>query len=336
MPVPRIVPFTQDHLEPAARLLADRQRRWRAAQPDLPERYCEPTAWAAILEARRSSADGVGFAAESDDGRLAAFMLAGLRLEEIWGRSGWAWLDAQAVAADEDADVIRDLYAAVGDRFVERGIFAHYAVVPDAFGEAVDAWTRAGFGKMQTHAIRSADPDSLGAPPEGLVIRPATPADIDLVEQVCDLIARALLEAPTFSVTLPERWQRYRADWLEELEQPEGDVLLALDERNGRVLGLAAFYPAEPAPHTPEGAVELGVAMTAPSARGRGVMRALLREGLERAGKGGAASCITDWRTANLTASRAWPALGFRPLYWRMHRMVDHRITWARLAAPPR
>ena len=31
---------------------------------------------------------------------------------------------------------------------------------------------------------------------------------------------------------------------------------------------------------------------------------------------------VTDWRETNLLSSRAWPRLGFRPLFRRLHRAI--------------
>ena len=33
---------------------------------------------------------------------------------------------------------------------------------------------------------------------------------------------------------------------------------------------------------------------------------------------------VTDWRAPNLLSSRAWPALGFRPTFLRLHRLLGH------------
>ncbi len=328
----RIVPFADEHLTPAAALLAIRQARWRTFEPDLSARYEDPATVRPLL-AEALAADGAGAVAAIDDGgRLAGFMVGAPRLEEIWGRSAWVGLVHQALATDADPDLTRDLYAAWADPFVMRGIPGHYALVPDAFAETVDAWVRLGFGKMQVHAIRSADPGELPTAAPGVRITRPGPADLDAVMTLGTLISDALLEAPTFAITLPERRARYRADYLEELEASEGDLWLATDEATGVPLAMAGFYAAEPGPGVPDDAVELGIAMTAVEARGRGVMAALVGHGLAVAAEAGARHCVTDWRVANLTASRAWPALGFRPLYWRMHRMIDERIVWSRAA----
>ena len=43
---------------------------------------------------------------------------------------------------------------------------------------------------------------------------------------------------------------------------------------------------------------------------------------------------MTDWRTASLSTHRSWTALGYRPLFFRLHRHIDERIAWARLNQP--
>lgn len=335
-PAPSIVPLSRDRLDDAAALLAERQARWRRGEPSLPEAYEAAAAMRPLLDEALAAPHAHAVAAVAPDGRLLGFMAGAPRLEPVWGRSAWVGLVGQALAADADPELTRDLYAAWADEEVELGRFAHYALLPDAFDPEIEAWVRLGFGKMQAHAIRAADPGVLPRSTDGVRIARAGRSDLEAVMGLCGLIAEALLEAPTFAITLPERWASQRDDYAEELEHPEGDLWLATEASSGMPLALAGFYPAEPGPAVPDDAVELGVAMTAPAARGRGVMTALLGHGLAAAYEAGARHCVTDWRVANLTASRAWPALGFRPLYWRMHRMIDERITWARNAAPHR
>ena len=31
---------------------------------------------------------------------------------------------------------------------------------------------------------------------------------------------------------------------------------------------------------------------------------------------------VTDWRATNLLSSRTWPALGYRPAIYRLHRRI--------------
>ena len=83
----------------------------------------------------------------------------------------------------------------------------------------------------------------------------------------------------------------------------------------------------------PDGATEMAVAMTLPSGARRGVMRALVETAWADARSRGISWAVTDWRTASLPTHRSWTALGYRPLFLRLHRHIDERIAWARLQA---
>jgi hypothetical protein len=50
---------------------------------------------------------------------------------------------------------------------------------------------------------------------------------------------------------------------------------------------------------------------------------------LAQAARAGFRYCETDWRSANLLASRFWPRQGFRPVAYRLARRIDPRIAWA-------
>jgi GNAT superfamily N-acetyltransferase len=74
----------------------------------------------------------------------------------------------------------------------------------------------------------------------------------------------------------------------------------------------------------PDNAGFLGFAAVLPEARGTGAGRAVGEAVLGWAGEAGYRSVVTDWRVTNLLSSRAWPALGFRPTFFRLHRLVGH------------
>ncbi len=266
-PRPRIVPFEPGHVKAASALLAARHARWRATLPALAPQFEDPGVMRPLLEAVLAGDGALAVAALDERDGLAGFMAGSPRLEEIWGRSTWVGLVGQALAPDADAEVTRDLYAAWSDPFVRRGIHAHYALVPDAFVGEMDAWIRMGFGKMQAYALRSTDLDGLPTRAPGVRIARAGLDDLERILPLTRLIADALLESPVYAISLPERWDRFRAEWDDELRNPEGDVWLATDEATGEALALAGFYPAEPSPAVPEDAVELGVGMTAPLRR---------------------------------------------------------------------
>ena len=325
--MPAIETFTPDHVAPAAELLAARQRALRAAHPELPAAYEMPDAHRPALEALLAEPGSHGVLARQD-GRPAAFMLGYHRSPEIWGRAAWSPIDGSAVdpaLGAAGAELLRDCFAAWSADFVRRGIFRQYVhAAVDTTDEA--AWFNTGFGRMQAHAVRDLAPPR-GTDPEGLEVRSATPDDLDGIESLIHLIQKQLVLSPAWAISLPEGMATARADWAEELANPEGELLLALE--GGRVLGIAGYYVATPGPMVPDGAWELGVGMTLPEARGRGIQGALLRRGVAAAAAAGATHMITDWRAASLAAARSWTALGFRQTHHRLHRHIDERIAWA-------
>src|SRR5215469_4720200 len=148
----RIVPFDDACLDDAAVLLAARQQRDREHEPALPERFVEPSAArAAVLSAwHEPAASGV---AALRDGRLAGFLIGAPDLAAIWGRSVWVRYGGHALAAGEDAELYRDLYAAAAPRWLARGCFAHYAELPADDAPGLDAWFRLGFGLQAGYGI---------------------------------------------------------------------------------------------------------------------------------------------------------------------------------------
>jgi GNAT superfamily N-acetyltransferase len=325
----RIVPFEAAHLDDAAALLARRQARLRETDAALPEAFTRTDATRPLLEAALAADEAHGVIAFDGD-RCVAYLVGAPRYEQIWNRAVWSPVEGSALDADADRDLARDVYAAWAPHWVERGFFLHYVHAPAADRELLDAWFELNFGKMQAHAIPDLD-QPLEAPAPELEIRRIGPEDADLVAPLYDLIAVHQVQPPAYAVTLPERFAAYPADYAEVFAEATEHYWAAID--GGRAVGLAGFYETTPAPMIPDGAWELGVAMTLPEARGRGVQRVLLRAGFEAAREAGARHSVTDWRTANLLSSRTWPRLGYRPTHFRLHRSIDPRVAWARRPA---
>ena len=320
----QIAPFTADHLDAAATLLAQRQTVLRAARPELSARYTEPAGCRPLLDAlvaREGSHGVVGIR----DGEVVGFLVGFPRYEPIWGRACWSPIEGQACNPLVDPDLMRDLYASWSMHFVDRGFFRQYVYVPADDEAVLDTWFLTGFGKMQAHATRDL---SLEPPVDAsFTVRRATPDDLERIEPLMDLIATQLVRSPAYAISLPEVLATYRAEYETDLKDPAAHYWVA--EENGVAVGLQGLYEAEPGLMVPDGAWELADAKTAPEARGRGVARALLAAAFAEARLAGATHCVTDWRTASLASHRSWMAIGFRPTHFRLHRHIDERISWA-------
>lgn len=319
-PVTSFEPFSGEHLDDAAALLAARHRDHRRSEPHLDPSYEVPAAArseiAGLLER-----EGVSGVAALREGGLEGFLL-GVPLDDAtWGPNVWVEPAGHAASAPE---LVRDLYAAAAARWVEEGRTSHYAIVPASDPELVDAWFRLGFGHQHVHAIR--DPLAAApAPPDGLVIRRARREDVALLAHVDLALPEHQARAPVFSPIPIEPYEERLAEWEDDIDDPRFTTFVV--EQDGLVIGSAVGCPIElSSAHRslalPPGAAFLGFAAVLPEHRGLGAGRVLGDAVLAWAGEAGHPSVVTDWRMTNLLSSRAWPRLGFRPTFYRLFRAI--------------
>lgn len=327
-----ITPFTADHLPAAAELLAQRHQYDRSIFPAFPTAYEQPTAAQTALEAAWQRPHPIG-AVALQNGRLLAYLLGELILQPIWGRTGWIRPAGLAVAPGQSWELIRDLYAVVGQQWLNYGCFAHFALVPIADPTLVHTWFSLSFGLEQVHALMDFRQTEIPAPttPDGITIRRATPADKPALEEISDVIWSHLVTAPTWAINLPEMRAETRAGWAEYIDEPTTAVWLAFDD-TGRPVGVVGYDVEEASSHNPllpENAIYFAIAGTRPWLRGSGVGLTLTRTCLHHAQAAGYTYAYTDWRSANLAADRFWPRQGFQPTAYRLVRRLDQRIAWA-------
>ena len=318
---PVIVPFAAEHLDGAARLLAERHRTQRTVEPGLDSRYEDAAVARPEIEALLA-ADGVSGAAALVGDDLVGY-LVGAPHDASWGPNIWIDAAGHAVAHPELA---RDLYAVAAERWVADGLTSHYAIVPATDPALVDAWFRLGFGHQQVHAIREA-PSSAEAPEAaGLTLRLARRDDLDAIARLDLVLPEHQARPPVFSRRPLPDLDETRAEI--EADFDDARFTTYVVEREGRVIGVAIACPIEVSSmHTslalPPGAGFLGFAAVLPEARGSGAGRLLGEATLAWSRETGRIWVVTDWRMTNLLASRAWPRLGFRPTFYRLHRSID-------------
>jgi ribosomal protein S18 acetylase RimI-like enzyme len=312
-----IQPFTDDHRDAAAALLAERHRAHRAREPLLPEAV-DFRAEVESLLAREGTSGAVALR----EGAVVGYLLGARRDDEIWGSNIWVEASGHAV---EEAEVVRDLYAAVAGDWVEQGRTQHYALVPAADGAVVDAWFRVGFGGQHAHGIQEVPPQTEVTVPEGFEIRGPNADEVEHLIDVDLALPEHQARAPVFSTRpLPSR-EDSRKEWLETFAGDEEHILVGY--LDGRPVACWAFVPLERSGEhigltRAENAAFLGFASTLPEARGSGIGVALTDAGFAWAANQGYAVMVTDWRETNLLASRFWPARGFRRTFLRLYRSI--------------
>ena len=309
--------FENEHLDAAASLLAERHRRHRLAEPLLPARFEDPQAARGEIEAlwRKEGAAG---AVALRGARVVGYVVGAPADDETWGANEWVEVAGHAA---EDAEVVRDLYAAVAERWVDGGRTRHWAVVPATDAALVDVWFRLSFGQQQAYGIQEVQPTSWPGR-----VRLAEPRHVDELVELAPGLAAHQQETPVFSgrgFGLDE--DELRAEIAKDIASERWGSLVA--ELDGRVVANFEVVPAEESSmHTalarPERACYLAFALTDPAARGSGLGVELTQACFAWAHERGYETMVTDWRVTNLLASRFWPARGFRTSFLRLYRSI--------------
>lgn len=331
-----IVAFSTELLPQAALLLAQRHQRDRIALPALPNRFTEPAVAATAIEAALQRKHAGGFAALVDD-KVVAYLIGDLEIDPVRGRSAWVRTPGCAYDPAVGVEIVRDLYAALGARWVGYGVFLHCALVPVSDAALLQAWFSLSFGIEQVHGLADLSTVELSSPilPPGLTIRQAGPADRHHLVAMSDVVWTTLVKAPVWGVMMPERRAEQAAGWGELVDATEATVWLAF--QGEQVVGLQCYWPVEQSAENlliPAHCQLLSVAGTHAAARGQGISTLLTQYAFAEARAAGYHFCETDWRSTNLLASRFWPRRGFQPVAYRLVRRIDERIVWANGTVP--
>jgi len=325
------LPFTEKMIPDAGKLLADRHARNRKSLPLLPERFEKTEVAIKAIETLWQKKLKNGYAAFRD-GKMIAYLI-GETMSLPWGRSGYVYLPGYALADDESATVIQDLYALLGEDWVKAGNFNHYLYINAADKNILDVLFDLGFGKERTDALLDFKTLSIPNIKEsvGVTIRKAGKGDNAHLGSLSNVIFRALAKAPYWHPTVPEDWDELYEGWSELADEKDWTVWLALE--NDEALGTVGFTEQKEAdtdmlasPRTSY----LSVAATKPQARGQGISTALTWHGLQQAREDGYEICYSNWINPNLLASRFWPRFGFVDVAYRVAKKVSPMIAWAR------
>ena len=308
-----IRPLEDEHLDAAAKLLAERHERHRDTEPLLPD----VSDFRDHIE-RELEHEGAAGVVAMRGGDLIAYLVGRLENDPLLDeRRGF--VDFAGCAAS-DHEAVRDLYAALAARWVAAGCVRHAVAVPASDEPLIDAWLRLAFGVQFIWAVR--ETAAMRPVDAGVEIRPGTPDDLEAVAQFDRVLYELQARSPSFSgLTVPSD-EEFRADWSDLWDDPELYTHFVA-ERDGRIVGHAILYRRATGDlRVPERNIDLAHAATLPDVRGSGVGLALTGHVLTWAHEHRFRSITTDWRSVNLLSSRFWPRRGFRPQFFRLYRRV--------------
>jgi GNAT superfamily N-acetyltransferase len=320
-------PLTAEHIPEAAVLLDrwyNRAARPRPAVPPTGEELLGKILAEPYSEAACARASGGVFA-----GYLAALPLD-LAMEDpevldSHPRSALVPFGGHALRGRE-TETLRALYTVVAERLVAQRRFVHYVDLP-ADESAAMAWFRLGFGLAQVRGLMPVKPR--GRQPRGveaLTIRRAGTGELDL-DRIGRMAAEAARQQLRSAVFLPQpeaALAALRKRYAVTLGDPRSAAWVAA--RRGEEIGMVLLARAEPSPVLPEPCAELSLAYVAPSARGEGISRILLATALAWAFDNGYRNITARWHAASPVAAGHWPAVGFKPVAYRLQRVLDPRL----------
>jgi ribosomal protein S18 acetylase RimI-like enzyme len=315
-------PLEPSDLDAAARLLAERHRRHRLAEPLLDPAYEDPAVARSEIEALLGSDKAGGWVALQEGG-VAGYLIGIAKTELVWGQN--VWVEAAGHAADEPA-LVRDLYAVAAGAWVGEGRTNHHVLVPASDAALVETWFSLDFGQQHLQAVVEAPPTSFGVVPGSeLIIRPATLDDVPTLVELGRVLPLHLGRSPVFSRLPAETDEEVEAELRADLVDPTYQFFVA--EHDGKVIGVSLACSLEVSSGSiglsrPDHAGYLAHAAVFPEARGLGAGRALGDAVLAWSRDEGYRSVATDWRSTNIEADRAWRGMGFRPTFRRLHRSI--------------
>lgn len=225
-----LVPFSEDHLDESARLLAEVHSRHREVEPLLPAEVDFRGQVAEELER-----DGASGAAALRDGMLVGYLVGAPASND--NRGGMRIFSGLAGHAVAEGELARDLFAAAAERWHEEG-HTRFAVVAPAHDAAlVDAWFRVGFGLQFAYAVRETEP----VPPidAGVTIRPGTKDDIPNLARLDRELWLHQTRSPSFSGQVVEPIEAFVDEWAEDTFDSPDTLWSFLAERDDEVVGLA-------------------------------------------------------------------------------------------------
>src|SRR4051812_11906174 len=319
---PQVRRFEPADLPPAAALLADRHRRHRAVEPLLDPAYEDPDATRREIELLLGGDRASAWVA-TRDGEVTAFLIGVAKADVVWGPN--VWIEAAGHAADDPA-LVRKLYAVAADEWIAEGRNNHHVVVPATDHALVDAWFTLDFGQQHLFAVRDVPPPAFAiSPTSELTIRVAVPEDAPALVRLERVLPEHLARSPVFSRLAPSSDEEILAELQADLVDPRYRFFVA--EFDGGVIGTSIGCSLELSSGAsglsrPDRAGYLAYAAVLDEARGLGAGRALGEAVLAWARDEGYRSVATDWRSTNLEADRAWRAMGFRPTFRRLHRVI--------------
>ncbi len=322
--------ITIDDIPAMSDLLICRQNLESKSFPSLKNSCLNAKYITSLLENLFVNRKAIGIGAFAND-ELVGYLFGEMKIDDR-GRHIWVPYEGIAIRMDQSSELIRELYTKVSVVWLEHGYFSHHTFVPLGNQVYYEAFQRLSFFIDHVYGIMNMEDYKAFENLSDAEIRFANKNDSEIMSNMSSIILSCLNSAPTFLPVKPELVMNINAGYKSLVEDNDSMILIA--EKDMKELGFQVYEPITPDLMAPDNGVELHIAGTHHSQRGRGVGKKLMNESYRIMKEKGYNSIITDWKITNLCGSNFWPKCGFKPIAYRMVRNIDNNIAWANFNNP--
>ena len=306
---PTIDRFGAKHIPGAAALVAKRYAAMRKLIPALPSSYEDPELLASLLH--KLDQRGIGVVALDGD-RLVGFV-TGIKIDSF--RSFPTWFSpewANGAAIGNSRAIYELLYAAVAELWQGEGPVGHLVLQFPFDEEAIDTWSRLGFGMAAIDGVRGLKLEPQLAPGKfrvsgargDLGIRRAGSADQETILMFIRGLEAHLAASPVYLRDLTFSRSEEVADKL--ADRSKAVFIVSLD---GEAAGYMEIGPATNDASTiirDPGTASITGAYIYPSFRGRDLGRELLVRAIDWAREEEYERCAVDFESMNIPGYAFW------------------------------
>ena len=309
-----IIPFENQHLEEASRLVAHQVASLRRQVNNLPGIYSDPRHLQPLIQ---QIAQGNPSVAAIQDGHLVGFLTA-WQLPDFQGAPAVFSPElAHAAIPQARARIYDQMYAALAETWVAAGYRTHLISLMANDHTGLDAWNHLGFGMLVADGLR--DLQALPEPPSSCEIRRAEVQDAETILTLDTALDNYLAGSPTFLKHETEHSIQEVQGWIADVQQA---FWIAWD--GPQAVALISFGPVSHDASmviVDEKTTSISAAYTLPAARSQGIATALLNRGLAWAREQGYSRCAVDFEMTNPLARRFWLRY-FQPVSYSLCRRV--------------
>ncbi len=323
---PTIERFETKHIPSSAALVAERYTAMRRLIPALPSSYEDPEPFVSLLD----KVDQQGLGAVALDGDRLVGFVTGVKIDSF--RSFPTWFSpewANGAMVGHSRAIYESLYTRVAELWQGEGPVGHLVLQFPFDEDAIETWSRLGFGMAAIDGVRTldldGDPDSdvsrpiIGDRRDDIVIRRATSID--------HLGIHALIQGLEAHLAAPPIYLRDLSfSALEEIVEKLADRSQAVfvAQCDGEAVGYLEIGPASSNASTiirDPGTASITGAYTCPSFRRRNLGQKLLLSAVGWARDEGYVRCAVDFESMNAPACGFW-LRSFDPVCVGMFRVI--------------